>query len=116
MAKCRNQLSAAQMSKVTDIVSAENCLQFCSEYLGIDRNTYKTVEYNAKFIHHDTLFHCIELWMNKVEGQGLDTRQEMKELLLKVQEERHWFSKQDMAFLFDGDNVTISPKCKWHLF
>ncbi len=112
MATCSSQLSAAQMSKVTDIVSAENCFRFCSEYLGIDRNTFKTIEYNAKFIHHDTLFQCIEIWKNKMEGEGLDSRQELIDLLTKVKEERHWFSKQDIAFLCDGEIVTISPKRK----
>ncbi len=113
MATCSSKLSAAQMSKVTDIVSAENCFRFCSEYLGIDRNTFKTIEYNAKSIHHDTLFQCIELWKNRMEGEGLDSRQELIELLIKVQRERHWFSKQDMAFLFDGETVTISQKRKY---
>ena len=114
MAQFSNQLSASQMSKVTDIVSAENSFRFCAEYLGIDCNEFKTIEYNEKFIHHDTLFKCIELWKNRTEGEGQDARQELIELLYKVLEERGWFTKQDLEFLTDGDTRGISTKRKWY--
>ncbi len=58
-------LAEADISQVTDIVSADNRLRFCTEYLGIDRNEYKTIESDAKFFHHDTLFECIRRWRNK---------------------------------------------------
>ena len=110
MSQCSSQLSSDQLSKVTDIVSADNSFRFCVEYLGIDRNQYKTTEYNAKFIHHDILFQCLELWKIRTEGEGLDARQELIELLTKVQEERRWFSKGDMAFLSEGKSMRKSTK------
>ncbi len=112
MSECSNQLSPAQISKVTDIVSADHSLRFCTEYLRIDRNQFKTIEYNAKFNHHDTLFQCIEIWKNKMEGEGLDARENLIQLLMRVQEEKGWFSRQDMAFLFDGESVKMSPTRK----
>ncbi len=109
MAKCSGQ----QISKVTDIISADNSFRFCVEYLGIDRNQYKTIEHDAKFKHHDILFECITRWRHKTEGEGLDTLQELHKLLTTVQEERLWFSKQDLASIFDGENVTILPLRKY---
>ena len=112
MAQSSNQLSAAQMSKMTDMVSARNSFRFCVEYLEIDPKQYETIQSDAKFIHHDTLFQCIDLWRNKVEGEGLNASQELVELMTMVQEERLWFSKQDLAVLFDGDTVIMSSKRK----
>ena len=112
MAQRNSQLSDAQISKVTDIISGDHGFRFCVEYLRIDRNKYKTIEYDAKFIHHDILFECIKLWKNKTEGEGLNAKQEVIKLLTKVQEEQGWFSKLDMIFLFDGEPVTISTERK----
>ncbi len=112
MAQCSSQLSAAEISKVTDIISADNSFRFCIEYLEIERNQYKTIEYDNKFKHHDILFECIEIWRNKTEGEGLNVRRELTELLTKVQQERLWFTKQDMAFLSDGRTLGISTKRK----
>ncbi len=112
MAQCSSQLSADKISKVTDIVSAQNSFRFCAEYLEIGPKKFKTIEYDAKHNHHDTLFQCIELWKNKTEVEGLDARQELTELLNKVQEERRWFSKQDMAFMFEGGKLHISDRRK----
>ncbi len=110
MASCSSQLSTAEISKVTDIVSADNSFRFCVEYLGTGHNQYKTIEHDTKHIHHDTLFECIERWKNKTEGEGLDAREELIQLLTKVQEERCWFSRQDMAFLSDGETTKISQQ------
>ncbi len=104
-----SQLSTAQISKVTDIISANNRQRFSAEYLRINPNQYKTIEYDEKFKHHDILFKCINVWKNKIEGEGLDGRQKLIELLTKVQQEKGWFSKQDLAFLFDGETVKITP-------
>ena len=113
MAQCSRQLSAAQISKVTDIISADNSFRFCVEYLGIDRNQYKTREHDAKFKHHDILFECITLWRHKTERKGLDTTEQLFKLLTTVQEERSWFSKQDLASIFDGEIVTSLPSRKY---
>ncbi len=109
MAECSSsQLSTAQISRVTDIISANNRQRFCVEYLRIDPNQYKTTEYDEKFKHHDILFQCINVWKNKTEGEGLDARQRLIEVLTKVQEEKGWFSKQDLAFLCDGETLKIT--------
>ncbi len=113
MSEHSNQLSATQISKVTDMISADHSLRFCTEYLRIDRNQYKTIEYDANFNHHDTLFQCIEMWKNKME-RGLDAREHLIELLMKIQKEKGWFSRQDMAFLFDGESVKMSQTRKRH--
>lgn len=112
MAQCSSQLSSAEISKVTDIISADNRFRFCAEYLGINRNTYRTIESDKRFIHHDTLFCCIELWMNK-KGEGLDAREDLIELLTRIQKDKGWFSKQEMAFLFDGEAVRLSVKRRY---
>ncbi len=112
MAQCSSQLSADKISKVTDIVSAQNSFRFCVEYLGIGPNEFRTIKYDAAHKHHDTLFQCIELWKNKTEVEGMDARQELIELLNKVQEERQWFSKQDMSFMFEGGKLYISDRRK----
>ncbi len=116
MASCSSQLTTAEISKVTNLVSADNSFRFCVEYLGIDRNEFKTTEYNTKFIHHDTLFECIQKWKNSVEGDGLDARQELINILSKVQEEQRWFSKQDMAVLFDEKTGKISQPSRFFIF
>ncbi len=115
MASCSSQLTTAEISKVTDIISADNSFRFCVEYLGINRNEFKTIEYNTKFIHHDTLFECIQKWKNSVEGDGLDARQELINILSKVQEEQRWFSKQDMAILFDEKTGKISRRSRFFI-
>ena len=109
-----DKLLASHISKVTDIVPADCSLRFCVEYLGIDHNQFKTIEYNAKFIHHDVLFKCIECWKNGIEGQGLDAKEELHRLLAKVQQERHWFMKEQLMFLTISDNtekMSIQRKC-----
>ncbi len=112
MAQCGSHLSAGQISRVTDIVPADVRFRFCVEYLGIDRNQYRIIENASNFMHHDTLYQCIELWKNKMEGEGLDARQELITLLTMVWKDRGWFSIQDMAFLYDRKSWDSSAKRK----
>ena len=115
MANADRELRASQISKVTDIISADKRFRFCVEYLEIDRNEYKTIESDNKFIHHDVLFDCIERWKNRMDGNDLDAKGELYQLLTKVQEERHWFMKEDLLFLtsLDDTAVKMSPKRKY---
>ncbi len=99
MASCGSILTERDISQVTDIVSADNRLRFSVEYLGIDRNEYKTIEADAQFSHHDTLFECIRRWKNKREAEGNNAKDELVKILSGIQRERGWFSQQDMAFL-----------------
>ncbi len=110
MASNADQLTGADISQVTDIVSADNRLRFCTEYLGTDRNEYKTIEFEAQFIHHDTLFECIRRWKNKTEAEGKNAKDELIRILCGIQKEKGWFSRQDMAFLHDV--AVISDKSK----
>ncbi len=102
MASNADQLTDADISQVTDIVSADNRFRFCTEYLRTDRNEYKTIESDSQFIHHDTLFECIRRWKNKTEAEGSDVKDELINILCGIQKEKGWFSQQDMAFLRDG--------------
>ncbi len=63
-------LEDRDISQVTEIVSAKNRFRFSIEYLGIGPNEYHTIESEAQFIHHDTLFECIRRWKNRTEAEG----------------------------------------------
>ncbi len=108
MASCSSKLSAATLSKVTDIVSAENSLRFCVEYLGIDRNEYKTIQHNARYSHHDTLFECLERWKNSTDGNGARTKVKLYAMLKTIQETHRWFSMDQLKFLADQLSGIIS--------
>ncbi len=99
MACSDDKLSDLNVSKVTDIVSAENRCRLCVEYLGIALHEYKAIEADAQFIHHDTLFECIRRWRNMTEAKGYNAKDELVKILSSIQKERGWFSQQDMAFL-----------------
>ncbi len=113
MASSGGQLSGAYISRTTDIVSAENRMRFAVEYLGIERNEYKTIESDAKFIHHDTLFECISRWENRTEAEGNNARDKLIRILTKIREEHGWFSCDKMTFLTDvtGMKIPESSKC-----
>ncbi len=64
MASSGNDLSGADISQITDKLSAKNIFRFCVEYLGIDRNEYETIKDETKYIHHDILL-SIAKWMLK---------------------------------------------------
>ncbi len=112
MASTGNQLLDADISKVTDIVSADNRLRFSVEYLGIDRNEYKTIEADAKFIHHDTLFECIRRWKNRTEAAGNNARDELIRILTQIRKEHGWFPFDLMAFLTDITGMKIPKESK----
>ncbi len=88
-------LCPAQLSKVTDIISADNGLRFCTEYLGIDRNE-KITQNNSKYNHHDTIYTCLEQWKNRTEAEGRDARIELHSILTKIQKTYGWFSINDI--------------------
>ena len=113
MASNADELTDADISQVTDIVSADNRFRFCTEYLRTDRNEYKTIEADSKFIHHDTLFECIRRWKNKTEAEGSNVKDELIRILCGIQKEKGWFSQQDMAFLHD--RAVISDRSKHNI-
>ncbi len=106
MASQDDSLLDGDISQVTDIISADNRLRFCTEYLGTDRNEYKTIESDAKFIHHDTLFECIRRWKNKTEAEGNHARNELIKILSSIQKERGWFSLKDIDSFKDKLNIS----------
>ncbi len=110
MASSEEDLLDSDISQVTDIVSADNRLRFCTEYLGIDRNEYKTIEADAKYFHHDTLFECIRRWKNKTEAEGSNPKEELIKILSGIRKERGWFSAHDMVFLHDGAVISDQSK------
>ncbi len=113
MAFSSDLLLDTDISKVTDIISADNRLRFSAEYLGIERNEYKTLEADAKFIHHDTLFECIRRWKNKSEAAGNNAKEELVQILSTIQRERGWLSQKDMAFLNGGETIISEmSKCR----
>ena len=111
MASSEKDLLDPDISQVTDIVSADNRLRFCTEDLRIDRNEYKTIEADSHSIHHDTLYECIRRWKNKTEAEGSNPKEELVKILSQIRKERGWFSAQDMVFLHD-EEAAISDQSK----
>ena len=93
MASCSSHLSDANISQVTDIISADNRFRFSVEYLGTDRNEYRTIQADSQFIHHDTLFECVRRWKNKTEAEGNNAKDELVQILTAIRKERGWFSQ-----------------------
>ena len=112
MASCSSTLEEKDISQVTDIVSADNRLRFSVEYLGIERNEYKTIEADAQFIHHDTLFECIRRWKNRTEAEGNNAKDELIKILTQIRQERGWFPFDVMAFLTDVTGMKIHESSK----
>ncbi len=112
MASNDDTLLDADISQVTDIVSAKNRFRFCVEYLGIDRNEYETIQDEAKFIHHDTLYECITRWKIRTEAQGKHLKDELIKILNQIRQERGWFPLNDMAFLTDVTGRKIHESSK----
>ncbi len=114
MASMDGQLSDADISQTTDIISADNRLRFSVEYLRIDKNEYKTIEAESKFIHHDTLFECINRWKNKTEAEGNNAKDELIRILTQVRTAHGWFSYGNMAFLTDHTGMKICQSSRYH--
>ncbi len=112
MASCSSTLEEKDISQLTEIVSAPNRFRFAIENLEIKPNEYRTIESEAQFIHHDTLFECITRWKNRTEAEGNNAKDELIKILSSIQKERGWFSKQDMAFLHGG--AVISKESEYH--
>ncbi len=102
MASSGNDLSGADISQITDIISAKNRFRFCVEYLEIDKNEFETIQDEAKYVHHDTLYECLERWKNKTEAEGKHPKDELVRILTRIREEHGWFPFDVMAFLTDG--------------
>ena len=107
MASNIDDLSGADISKVTDLISAQNSLRFCVEFLGIDGNEYRTIEYDSKFNHHDTLYECIKRWKNKTEVERKHPRDELIRILTQIRLEHGWFPFNAMVFLSDVTGMEI---------
>ncbi len=105
-------LSESEISKVTDIISADNRLRFSVEYLGIGGNEYKTIEAEAKFRHHDTLYECLRRWKNRTEAAGKNPKDELVRILTEIRQERGWFPFDVMAFLTDVSGFQMSESSK----
>ena len=110
MASTGPELLDADISRVTDIVSAENRLRFSVEYLALDGNEYKTIEADAQFRHHDTLFECITRWKNRTEAYGYNAKDELIRILTQIRKEHGWFSGHYMAFLTDVTGISEFSK------
>ncbi len=95
-----DSLSGAILSKVTDIIPANNALRFCTEYLGMKGNEYNIVKSN-KENHHDTVYACLEQWKNKTEGVGLNASAELYDILKTIQKAHGWFSVNDFESVFE---------------
>ncbi len=93
-------LSGAKLSKVTDIIPANNALRFCTEYLGMKGNEYSIIK-RDKDNHHDTIYACLEQWTNKTEGACLDVSSELYGILKTIQETHGWFSVNDIESVFE---------------
>ncbi len=115
MASCSSTLVDQEISKVTDIISADNRLRFSVEYLGIDRNEYKTIEADAKFNHHDTLFECIRRWKNKTEAGGNNAKDELIRILTQIRREHGWFPGDQMSFLTGVKGLQIPEPSEYSI-
>ncbi len=102
----------AEISQVTDIVSAKNRHRFAVEYLEINPNEYSTIESEAQFVHHDTVFECVRRWKNRTEAAGKHPKDELIKILTQIRKEHGWFSGHDMAFLTDVIRSKIPESSK----
>ncbi len=102
-----SHLSVSDISNITDIVSAENRLRFVVEYLGINRNEYKTIEADAHFKHFDIMFECITRWKDKMEAMGNNSKDELIRILTHVSQEHGWFPLNEMTFFTDGKETKM---------
>ncbi len=112
MAASSGGLSESDVSRVTDLISAANRMRFALEYLGIDRNEYTTIETEANFFHHDTVFECIRRWKNKTEAAGNHTRDTLTRILNQIRLDHGWFSFDKMVFLTDVSGIQIPQSSK----
>ena len=98
-------LSNDNISRVTDIISADNRFRFSVEYLGIDINEYNTIESDSRFKHYDTLLKCITKWKNKTAG-GKNPKDELVNILRQIIQEHGWFTFDDIKFLTSDTSGT----------
>ena len=107
-----SNFSHGEISQVTDIISAKNRHRFAVEYLEIGPNEYHTIEADAKFIHHDTVYECIKRWKNRTEAEGNNAKDELIKILTRIRQQHGWFSGQEMAFITDVKGITIPESSK----
>ncbi len=110
--KSKPGLQDKDISKVTEIVSADNRFKFSVIWLGIKPNEYKTIESEAQFNHHDTLFECIRQWKNRTEAEGNNAKDELIRILLQIRKEHGWFSDEDVEFLTDVTGMKTPESSK----
>ena len=102
-----SNLKDKDISQVTEIVSAKNRFRFSIKFLEINPNEYHTIESEANFIHHDTLFECIRRWKNRTEAEGNNAKDELIRILMGIRQEHGWFPGNAMAFLTDVTGLQI---------
>ncbi len=91
------------LSKITDIIRAENARRFCTEFLKLGCTKYSIHQRNAHDNHHDTICNCLEEWRNKTEGEGKNARNEMSALLKSIQKQQGWFTGHEIASVFEEE-------------
>ncbi len=104
---CSSNLEDRDISQVTEIISAKNRFRFSIEYLEINPNEYHTIESEANFIHHDTLFECITRWKNRTEAEGNNAKDELIGILNEIRTTHGWFPGNAMTFLTDVTGLQI---------
>ncbi len=101
-----------EISRVTDIINADNRLRFSVEYLGIDGNEYRIIESDAKHNHHDTLHECIRRWKNRTEAEGVNPKDKLIGILTEIRQTHGWFPGSDISFLTDVSGIHIPALSK----
>ena len=75
------------------------------EFLGIDGNEYKIIQHDKNHSHQETLFEVLDRWRARMNTEGKDGRGQLYQILKTIQETKGWFSRQDIAFLSDCDDL-----------
>ena len=97
---------------MTDIVPADKRLRFAVEFLEIGGNEYRTIESEAQFNHHDTLYECIRRWRNRTEAEGVNPKDQLIGILTEIRQTHGWFPGSDISFLTDVTGMHIPASSK----
>ncbi len=100
-----DKLTDAHLFQVTSVIPPDFAQKFAVEYLGIDWNEYKIIEHDKNWSHQETLFEVLDRWRTRIDSEGKDGRGQLYQILKTIQETKGWFSRQDIAFLSDGDDL-----------
>ena len=105
-------LKEDEISRVTDLINADNRFRFSVEYLGIDGNEYRIIESDSKYNHHDTLHECIRRWKNRTEAEGVNPKDKLIRILNEIRQTHGWFPGSDISFLTNVSGIHIPAKSK----